>query len=117
MGGAVDMGVGTVYAGDKKVEPAKKKEEVKKNELKMSGVLEGEAMSYVEVDMTEWRFSKIWKGQKVLAIAGHGQRVKRGDVLIEFDTRDIDLDILKREREVRKKAFSLDKKALYVRTR
>ena len=110
---------GVAHGQEKKVDVAKKAEASKEtsNEIKLSGVLEGEGMSRVKVELTEWGFSKKWKGQKVLLVKGHGDTVKRGDVLIQFDTKDIDLDILKRKREIEKKEFSLEKAGLNLRVR
>lgn len=96
---------------------------VKKNQikhaptLKLNGVLEGAEMTRVKIQFKQWRFSSTESGQKVLAIKHHGDKVKKGEILLRIDTKDIDLAILKRDRELQAKRFSLKKATLALKIR
>lgn len=54
------------------------------------GYFQPEQLSELELDLKTWSASKL----KVIAAVSHGQSVKKGDVLLQLDTEDIDKAIV-----------------------
>ena len=73
-----------------------------KEEVKLSGVFEAAKMAEVSVE------PEAWSQLKIVQIAAHGARVKKGDVLIQLDVEDLD-------KALREKAAAVELGALALK--
>jgi len=70
-------------------------------EVAVDGVFEAESMTEIVLKLDEWAALKIEK------VADHGARVREGEVILAFETEDIDraIDDLRRENQLAELAF------------